>query len=271
MVDIAISNIAWQPHEEEKIRAFLSSQDLHHIEIAPGKYFPDGILDDKTNIQQCKTFWESVNIHIVALQSLLFGHPEMKIFENTLSRVNTLNHLMACISLGSKLGAHAVVFGSPSNRKIPENKRSIYSNIAQEFFTVLGDFAAKQGTYICIEPNPKEYGTNFLCQTEEAIDFVRMIDNKGLKLNFDTGTCILNKENYKNILPKAIPYMGHFHVSEPFLAPINKNTKIHQDLAKILLNENYHGTVSIEMKAISPVDNFTNVEAALYYISDLYR
>jgi D-psicose/D-tagatose/L-ribulose 3-epimerase len=195
----------------------------------------------------------------------------MKIFEDTFSRVKTLNHLMDCISLGEKLGARVVVFGSPNNRRIPDNKLSEYSGIAQDFFTELGDFAAKKNTYFCIEPNPKEYGTNFLCETQETIDFLKMIDNKGLKLNFDTGTCILNKENYKKILPDAIQYMGHFHISEPYLAPINQESKIHPDLAEILLCENYKGTVSIEMKSISPVDNFTNVETAVRYVSDIYQ
>jgi sugar phosphate isomerase/epimerase len=271
MVDISISNIAWQIHEEEKIRELLLDSGIHHVEIAPGKYFPGIFPYDNNDLQNCKMFWANKGIHIVALQSLLFDHPEMKIFEDTLSRINMLNHLEGCISLGSELGAHAVIFGSPGNRRIPKNKLSGYSGIAQDFFKALGDFAAIHGIYFCIEPNPKDYGTNFLCKTQEALDFIKKIDSNGLKLNFDTGTCIFNRENYKKILPEAIPYLGHFHISEPFLAPINQNTPIHQNLAEILLNENYRGTVSIEMKSVSPVDNFTNIKTAVRYISDLYR
>lgn len=270
MIDISISNIAWQPHEEEKVRTFLSAQKIHCVEIAPGKYFPNSIPDDSTAIQQCKTFWKSFGIHIVALQSLLFGHPEMKIFGDTASRANTCNHLRKCITLGSYLGVKALVFGSPVNRKIPEDKMSQSSSIAHDFFNELGDFSVKNDTCFCIEPNPKEYGTNFLCQTQDALDFVK-IDNPGLKLNFDTGTCSLNKEDYKRYFPEIIPHIGHFHISEPFLESINQSATIHKDLAELLMNEKYTGTVSIEMKPVSSLDNFSNVMNAVRYVSELYR
>jgi sugar phosphate isomerase/epimerase len=57
--------------------------------------------------------------------------------------------------------------------------------------------------------------------------------------------------------------MCHFHISEPFLAPVGEGKVDHKSFANILAELNYQGWKSIEMKAQNPDSNIENVTEAL--------
>ena len=266
---LSISNIAWNNSEEEYIASLMQQIGIKGIEIAPSKILPNFAKLKNVDIIKYKDFWQNKGVEIVAMQSLLYGHPEMKIFYDKTTRENTLEHLKLCVDIGEKLGAKALVFGSPKNRYIPDNSID-FEDTAIEFFDLIGTYCYEKGIVFCMEPNPKEYGANFICNTEEALDFVKTVNNEGLKMNIDTGTIIANNEDYKRFLKEALAYAGHIHISEPFLNPIDPNRIIYKELADILRRFNYSKNISIEMKPLSENDNAENVRNTLISMSQLY-
>jgi sugar phosphate isomerase/epimerase len=267
---LSISNIAWGIKEDENIASLMQQTEIKGLEIAPSKIVSEFSKINGIDVIKYKDYWLSKDIEIVAMQSLLFGHPEMTIFYDEMSRENTFNHLKFCIDVGKMLGAKAFVFGSPKNRYIPTESKIIAKDIANEFFDRVGTYCHKNGVVLCLEPNPGEYGANFLCSTKDAFDFVQEVDNRGLMINIDTGTMIMNNEDYKEIMRTSLDYAGHIHISEPFLNPIDPNRSIYNELANILKYSNYSGSVSIEMKALTEDNNVENVRKALIFIKKIF-
>jgi len=267
---LSISNIAWGTKEEDDVASLMQQMEINGIEIAPSKIASDIYKINGIDVIKYKDYWLSKDIEIIAMQSLLFGHPEMTIFYDEISREDTFNHLKLCIDIGKPLGVKAFVFGSPKNRYIPKESEKVSRDIANEFFDRIGTYCHKEGVVFCLEPNPREYGANFLCNTMDALDFVEEVDNRGLMINLDTGTMIMNNEDYKEIIRESLYYAGHIHISEPFLNPIDPNRDIYAELVNILKYSNYSGSVSIEMKAISQNNNIENVKNALIFIKNSF-
>lgn len=271
MIRLSISNIAWPAGENEVVFSAMGEFGFTGLEIAPTSIWGDLGRITKTDLSDFK---EQVNRHgisIVAMQSLLYGHPEMTIFDDQGKRAETLAHLKRCVDIGAELGVKAYVFGSPKNRCLPPSANRETQDIAVEFFHAIGSYAHDHSGEFCIEPNPSSYGTNFINSTLEALSFVEHVNTPGLKINVDTGTIIENQEEYESLLKRSIDLIGHVHVSEPYLAPIDSSRPEHPGLARVLKSEGYSQCVSIEMKKASETACIEYVRDALGYVSRLYR
>lgn len=252
---LAISNIAWDTSVEKEIASILEDLNVKGIEVAPTKINsnPKELLDG--DIIKYKEFWKGYGIKIVAMQALLFGCPELKIFENELKRNNTFEYLKLIIRIGGLLDAKVLVFGSPKNRDIGRLKREVVENIAVKFFQGIGDYSSKYNLKTCIEANPPEYGSNFITDTEEAFDLVNKVNNKGFGLHIDLGGMLLSKEDFKE-LHNYKGKIEHVHISQPYLEPLNrKNLAVYEKLVDTLKQDNYDHWISIEMKSSNNAQN----------------
>ena len=117
-----------------------------------------------------------------------------------------------------------------------------------------------------MEPNPEIYGTNFLNTTTEAVDFVKKINNQGLKVNVDMGTIIHNNESL-DVIANNIDFINHIHISEPYLEPITER-EIHTELYKLLKKYSYGNFISIEMKNTNDIQLVKN---AIHYITNVFK
>ena len=104
--------------------------------------------------------------------------------------------------------------------------------------------------------------TNFLNYTIDAINEVKLLNNLGIKVNFDLGTVIYNEEDIMNYDAK---YINHIHISEPYLKPIELK-KVHRDLKEWIKKNKYDNYVSIEMGNCNDIET---VKKLLNKISDL--
>jgi sugar phosphate isomerase/epimerase len=260
---IAISNIAWQAQEEESIAQIMQSLNIKGVEIAPTKICNSPLAATNAEIESYKKFWQSREIEIVAMQALLFGRPDLTIFLDAEKRKETLDYLSGTIELGSKLGAKSLIFGSPNNRRIENLSWEEAEEIAVSFFFYLGEVAAKYGMKFCIEPNPIVYNCNFINTSQEALGLVKKVNSDGFGLHLDAAAMSLNGEAVQPTLLECFDRMCHFHISEPFLAPVGEGKVDHKSFANILAELNYQGWKSIEMKAQNPDSNIENVTEAL--------
>jgi D-psicose/D-tagatose/L-ribulose 3-epimerase len=245
---LAVSNIAW-PHDQDSVAAdLLVTHGVRGIEIAPTKAWPDPTIATDAEIDAYRCFWADRGLEIVAAQSLLFGRPDLTLFDAVTVRERTIEYLRRIIRLCGRLGAKSLVFGSPKNRLVGKQDRAAVWPIALELFTRLGEMAATEGTCVVMEANPREYGADFIVRAAEAIDLVRAVSHPGFRLHLDTACMTLAGDAPAETISAGFDVLRHFHVSEPHLGVVGMGAVRHTAFAAALRDHGYDGWVSIEMR-----------------------
>jgi len=244
---ICISNLAWKPEEEKEVFKLLKSEGTGGIEIAPGKVFAEPANAATKEVEKYKKITGDAGLKIVAFQAFLFGHPELQMFKSEAVREELKKYIVEIIKLAKTLGAGVLVYGAPKSRDRGELSTSQAMNIAIPFFKEVGEIALKNGTVFCIEPNPEEYGCNFIINSKEGAELVDAVNSKGFGLHLDTAGMYLASEDAESALIKNIKLLKHFHVSEPNLANLNSPKIDHEKIGRTLNKLEYNNWVSIEM------------------------
>lgn len=269
-MQLAISNIAWQPHEEEAVANLMQAYRFEGVEIAPTKTWANPLQAGESEITSFRNLWEKRGIQIVAMQALLFGRPELTLFGEETSRRETLEYLQGMIRLASKLGVKVLVFGSPKNRKTGALSQDEIDRIAIPLFRALGEHAAKHDVTFCIEPNPAQYDCDFVTTSLEGLALVKQIDHEGFGLHLDAGGMTLSQEPIDSVLAECLPAVRHFHASEPMLAPLGDGSVDHPRFASALKQGGYANWVSIEMRPPGDGAPLASIEAALAAVKRHY-
>lgn len=265
---LAASNIAWEPAEDDAVAAILRARGFTGVEIAPTKRWPAPLDATKQEIAAYRAEWEQRGLKIVAMQALLFGRPDLQLFGSNTIRRALAEYLDAIIELGHGLGATALVFGSPKNRHRGELPLDEALEIATGFFADLGARAAARDIVICIEPNPPEYGCDFITTTHEAVELCRRIDSPGVRVNGDVAAMSMAGEDVARMVQDSWRWFAHVHASEPSLAAVS-DTQLQAAAGEALRASGYEGWVSIEMRgatgsSVEAVSRATDAVARLY-------
>jgi D-psicose/D-tagatose/L-ribulose 3-epimerase len=267
-VKLAISNIAWPTDQDAHVADLLKHLGVTGIEIAPTKIWPAPLETTPAEIARYRQFWADRGIAVVAAQALLFGQPQLTLFENSEKRGRMLAYLTVMARVCADLAIGALVFGSPKNRCVAGLPRETTWPIAVDFFGKLGEAAAAAGTTIVMEANPPEYGTDFVTHAAEAIEMVQAVNHPGFRLHLDSACMTLANDPISETIAAGAPLLRHFHVSEPFLAPVQPGGVAHHLFARELNRVGYSHWLSIEMRQQEPFapqrlsDTITFVRAA---------
>lgn len=266
---LAASNIAWEPAEDDAVAAVLKSHGFTGVEIAPTKRWEAPIEASRKEIAAYRAEWAKRGLSIVAMQALLFGRSDLQLFGSSVVRRALREYMTGLIEMAHGLGAQALVFGSPKNRKRGKMPIAEANEIAGEFFRELGAVAASRGCVICIEPNPPSYDCDFVNTTAEAVALCQAIRSNGVRVNGDVGAMVTLDEDPAAVIESADGWFGHFHASEPQLAEITDSD--HQRQAAAALGENeYGGWISIEMRAAAAGSRVDAIARAAERVSRLY-
>jgi sugar phosphate isomerase/epimerase len=265
---IAISNIAWNPTDEAGILDVLATNGIEGIEIAPTKIWPN--WDDATPAAAAlyRRRLADAGFAIPALQAILYGRPEALLFGEPPARQRFFDHICRVADLAAALGAHAMVYGAPGSRDRGTLPAERAFEVARATFERLAAACAARGTALCIEPNPPRYSCNFITTGQEGLALVEAVASPGFRLHLDTAGMMLVADDVGDLIPKALPVLDHFHISEPDLAPIVPAQLDHQALANVLLRCGYSRWVSIEMRAAT--NAVEAVRQAVEYVARLY-
>ena len=265
-MQLAISNLAWKPEQDEDIARLLSAEGVSAVEIAPTKLWPDLLSATPQDLRNYRKFWESRGIRIVALQSLLFGHPELVLFDGDEARENTFSYLCRVMDIATELGAGPLVFGSPKNRLVPAGLEDESWSIALDFFGRIADEATSRGVSLCMEHNPTHYGCNFVTRPQDAASLVKAVGKRGFELHLDTGCAHLSGDDLTEVLPTSMDMLAHFHVSREQLLPVGPDSPVPYDATLQKLGElGYAHHVSIEMREAGTAEQ--NLEAVRTAVS----
>ena len=260
---LAISNLAWDAAEDAEVAAVLGEFGINAIDVVPGKYFPTLHEVEDAAIKRVKQWWAERGIEITGMQALLFGASGLNLFGEAAVREAMLMHLHSICRIGAGLGARRLVFGSPRNRD-----RSGLGDLqaleqAVSFFRRLGDIAQGCGVVICLEPNPVEYGANFMTNSQETAAVVTAVRHPAIKMQFDTGAMTLNGEKPAEVLKAYADLIGHVHISEPHLAPIGDGATDHRAARDALRRYLPEHVITIEMAATKHEPHITSIRRAL--------
>lgn len=265
---LAASNIAWSPEEDDAAARLLVTAGATGVEVAPGRLFddPDKALD--RDVTAARRVWNDRGLEIVALQALLFGRPDLVLFGSRDDRQRTAAYLRRITGLAAGLGARAMVFGSPRNRQRAHTSLADADRIAVDFFSELGLYASEHGITLCLEANAPEYGCDFICTTQEAIDLVRRVAAPGFRVQIDTSTMVMNGEDCRVSVEGAAPLAGHLHLSEPNLGPVGPDGQVPVGTVLEAIDASgYSGWISIEMRASQNGRNLDALRRALDHVT----
>jgi D-psicose/D-tagatose/L-ribulose 3-epimerase len=199
-------------------------------------------------VARLRDWWQERGLRIVAIQSVLHGRPDLVLFDDEVARGALTQYLVAALRVASGLGAGAVVFGAPRNRKRGLLSVADAERVAVAFFRDIGARALDLDTCVCVKPNPTEYGTDFMNTTAETANFVRLVDHPGIGLQLDAGAMALTRADVRPDVADSIAPVRHVHASEPFLAPLTAASPVHVALAGALRTAQFAGYVCLEMK-----------------------
>lgn len=262
---LSVSNIAWHPEEEEAAAALLARCGVRHVDIAPGRYFPDPAAARGREIAAVRDWWGERGFTIAGMQALLFGTSGLNLFDDGEGRM--LDRLKAVCRLAGALGVPALTFGSPRQRDRGGLSDAQAEEIAVAFFSGLGDAAAAAGVVFCLEPNAPAYGCNFMTNTAETARVVRAVGHPAIRLQLDIGNMALNGEEPGPVIAEVAPLVGHIHLSEPMLAPLGQGQ---HDQAASAIAAHLPGRVkTIEM--VRAETGLAAVEAAVAFAARVYQ
>lgn len=261
---LAVSNIAWDIDEEDLIARQLADEGITAVEIAPTKVFSDPTNATADEVAAYRSFWSSFGIEIVAFQSILFGHPDMRLFRTQDERIAFIAVARQFIDLADMIGARRIVFGSPVQRAVPSGMSSgEASRIAQEIFTTIGEIAAAKQVVFCIEPNPSVYGCNFVTTASAGDQLVREVASEGFGLHLDAAGMALAHDNPATAVAHSHDLIRHFHLSAPQLGELDPSLVDYSASLHALESHRYSGAVSIEMRSAARGTNLRRVSAAI--------
>lgn len=271
---LSISNIGWEPKDNEQVYKLMQKYGFSGIEIAPTVWIPEHPYEEE-QVRQAKDIVAELKgrygFEVCSMQSILYGRQE-KLFGTEYDRQKLYAYTVKAIDYASAIGCRNLVFGCPRNRSIPEDwngNENIICAIELDFFRKLGDYAQTKGTVLAMEANPPIYNTNYINTTQQALDLVGKMDSGGFLLNLDMGTMIENGEPAE-VLEGYVDLISHVHISEPGLKAVEQR-RLHRKLAGLLADEGYKGYISIEVgKNNLGDDPLGTLEQMMGYVADIF-
>lgn len=258
---LSVSNIAWTKEYDEEMYAFLATEKVEGVEIAPTRIFPEAPYENREANVFAGRLKKEYGLVIPSMQSIWFGRSE-NLFASVEERKALLEYTKKAIDFAAAVGCKNLVFGCPRNRAYADGCDLA---VAIPFFEELGDYAYSKNTVLAMEANPPIYNTNYCNTTPEAVELIKTVSSKGFLLNLDVGTMIQNEEDI-HVAEAAREWIHHVHISEPGLAMV-AHRDLHKELAGLLRETAYEGFVSLEVKT---QENIQDVKDAMHYLQDVF-
>lgn len=249
---LAISNIAWEQHDDPAILKLLQDNGVTGIEVAPTKLWQDWKGASHKEAKEYRKTMQEQGFELPAMQAILFGKPELQLFDKT-SHTAFLEHIKLVADLANGFGSKVMVFGAPKNRKRGQIPYSKAMEVAAEFFYKAGEICMQHECCIGLEHNPVEYGCDFATNVMDAKELVEKVNHQGFKLHVDSAGLHMCGGDISNMIKNAGEFV-HYHISEPMLEPIFDGVVDQKAGIDTLKKINYEEWVSIEMKEPTSIE-----------------
>jgi sugar phosphate isomerase/epimerase len=240
---LVVSNICIKNISQFQFACILKLFDIKNVQIAPTTLIDkwDNLADMNLDV------FKNNDINVYSFQSITYGLNDLNIFDsNTYDLL--LQHLKKVIDYGIKNNISVFVFGCPRNRKILDENNNDSSNDETfcKFFNEVGDYIGDNKLKICIEPNSKLYGCNYINTIKAAGDLVQKINNKNIKMMVDIGNAMMENDDMCDIY-KYQDIIYNIDISNEKMLDFTQIKKEHKDFMKILKEIKYNKKINLEM------------------------
>jgi sugar phosphate isomerase/epimerase/dTDP-4-dehydrorhamnose reductase len=218
--------------DDQQAKKVLDHYEIQTLEIAPTQF---------------SDTWDPVAIvgrlrhRVSSMQSLLWG---------TDLHVNDTKEVVAhfrtkVLPVAEALWCQTLVFGSPTARIAVDPAKAL------ETFRQLGDLCGERLITLCLEPNARVYGCQWLTTIGDTLDFLNTLDHPWVKLCLDSGNLCMEADPYPlEMFPMNL--LGHVQISGPFLGPFDDASRVAaQRVCSMLKHNEYRGIVSYESRHTS--------------------
>lgn len=255
--NLIISNLSWKHNDDYNMSIKLQDYGINNLEIAPYKYF--GKTCDIVDFSEINKHFD-----IYSFQAILYPLT-YNLFKSENERYLMEKYLIYVIDLAFILGVKILVFGSPKNRKKENMSYNEAFEIAIPFFKKLGDYAHNKNMMICMEPNAKKYGCDFITNSIEGRELVLKVNSNGFKLHLDIGCMYMENENIIECIKDNLDIIKHIHFSAPELKNLCNFSEIDYNYLLKEIKRIYSGKVAIEMLNQDDYDVIKNIRYCLAY------
>jgi D-psicose/D-tagatose/L-ribulose 3-epimerase len=244
MIRRSISNLAWPSASPiEEIAPQLKSAGMDGVELAPTAIWPHAPSVPARDVRAYARRWREHGLTISGIQSLLFGHPDLQVFDSR-TWPEMYKHLTAMTRLAHDLDTNIAVFGSPKNRARGDLTDQEANAICAEFLTGLLPVLADCGVVLTLEPNAPSYGADFLTHYADTVALSDLLGSAWVQPQVDTGCLTMVNDDPVRAVRSRTP--AHVHVSTPNLLP-PPGPVDHQALWEALVCSGYDGWLVLEM------------------------
>ena len=249
MRGLSISNIAWPSEVRAEIYRSLSYQGVRGIEVAPTKFVSWDEIGTEKLVAERQLLAE-YGLEVSSYQALYFGRPELQLLKDQKSFDLLVDHTITVAKIAQQLSDGGIgVFGAPRNRVRGDMTVRDSFSLGIERFHRLTEAVYSLGFVLVLEAAPAGYGGDFLQTTAECAAMVREVAHPGLRLHLDAGCLEMTGEDGVQLIEKNHHLLGHFHLSRPGLAPLDREAiPLHTPLIEALKASNYAGWGTIEMR-----------------------
>jgi sugar phosphate isomerase/epimerase len=267
---LSVSNLAWPLAQEPHALKLLAKYGIGNLEVAPTRY---GSWEGAIDAQAVCARVHEAGLAIYSTQAVFFGL-DVNLFDDP---DGFEAHARRVVALTASLGAKRIVLGSPRNRRLPclvgeEQQQqhehdnpstnvapsaAIHTKIAQQVLQRIGHYAHQNfaDVIVCLEPNSKQYGCNFVNTLQEAFRLLEGVASPNIGINLDTGNAEMEGEDVLTVLDACAngvkARVRHIQVSKPFLAAIDDGATDEKFAATLRASFPEH-VISLEMKEVCP-------------------
>jgi sugar phosphate isomerase/epimerase len=227
-----VSNLCW--NNDDYAKRILDRYNIKYIEVAPTKLVKWCNLTSNILIE----YEKKMEKKIISLQSILYKTNLSITNETHIEKIQ--NHFNKILYICYKVKIPKIVFGSPKSRLVSSPKEK---DIFIKNFKEINKLAKQYNVKVCIEPNSKLYGCNFMTNIFETITILKELNCSNIKLHIDTGNMMMENDNILNIA-NTVPYLESIHISDHNLGYINNS--LHKDFSEIFEYINYNKYITLE-------------------------
>lgn len=239
---LMVSNICVQHISQFQFANLLKLFNIKFVQIAPTTLIKSWDNLDSLDL----SIYTKNNIIPFSYQSILYGSGHLNIF-NVETHCDLKSHLFKIINNAHLNQIKILVFGCPQNRKVLDNDIDndlIFINFFKDIAMYIQE--KHYDVTICIEPNSKAYGCNYINNILHANKLVKQINSNKIMMMVDMGNMLMENENITDIF--LCDKLYNVDIANAQMLPLNTYENYHKDIINVLRQIEYKNKINLEMK-----------------------
>jgi sugar phosphate isomerase/epimerase len=269
-LNLSISNIALPAMAHAEYFPALKKLGFSKVEVAPSRRWINTWHElTSSEIRDYHHEIKIAGLEVCGLHSLFFDHPELSIFGSLEIKKQTSKFLLHLSKVCRDMGGKTLIFGSPSARNRDQLSKGNAFKQACDFLSELCLKIEPHNTVLCVEPLSRQ-DSNFLNTVQESLCLVKTVKSPALKLQIDLRAMVASNEITQSMVSDISPFLCHVHVNASDLGILKADDVRHcENLVKLLHENSYCGSLSLEQKMVTPEDVLTPIKISASLIKNI--